>query len=578
MFHATISAIQSNASSMKQRKTKWAAVLLALLPGGVFELGIPKSAVAEPGELTIPYSPRGSVGLGDGLDIDFPAQAKAPCISYEDSGVKWDSAGAIETKYQLQLVSSSEQIKVTENINLAYEAKVNASAGLFSADGETTFTGRYSLFRSQESKSLALVLTAQATYGRRLIGKYDLANQYKEIIKGNPNGFRRLCGTHFARGEVRRSSVSVVITITNLSESSKRTLETTFTQAMGGKGSIESISFGGNTKLTASIGRIIELAKTFGSVSVDFYARGGQGISTAAAAAKASDPSDIAKLADIIESVSKSFTQDNSAPTEYLLVPFTVFGAPEMKFDQARYEILGSLYAKLVRVEGSVETMKVYETKLPAMFHAHFAGQLVKLQGLRLALITAIDRCAKEYACEDKFMYPKDIYFLEDVFIAPEQQISCSYQDVTSVGGNPVPPQLRATMLDGLSVNLRAEIRVRDFFDFTRIQVFRIGPDLGVEEVTSGFSGLSFSDPDANGIRRVFGTIHYVRLDYIRESSIDPVNKTLRVNDKPLQSKRDMTLRSMYAVVLPGPNGVMVTVNLGFPRIVECPIVRSMRT
>ncbi len=123
---------------------------------------------------------------------------------------------------------------------------------------------------------------------------FELKDEYKALIVARDwKAFRAACGTHMVRGFNRKSSLSVIVQIDNISEQGKIILENTMGGSVGGSVKLGDV-LGASGKVSASttISDTLKLAGQMGRVSVRAEAVGGAGIGTVTAAISSGNLSD----------------------------------------------------------------------------------------------------------------------------------------------------------------------------------------------------------------------------------------------------------------------------------------------
>lgn len=540
---------------------------IALLLGFTPLLFWAGDAVAQGSDgLTIPYSVTGTHALGDGVNILSPAAQVAECVSY--STPQPDTAGAYQSRSEMSVLSTFDSLRRETQLDLGYQTTGKISAGVFSANSSFKATGKFGDVSDRESKSLVVMFTANADHGRDVLVNYDLKPEYKTLLATNPDEFRRRCGTHFIRAVHKISDVSIFVTFSGLSESGKNSLETSLEQTVGGGVQINKISGEGSTTLTANYKRIVDFAKRSSRVSVKVFAHGGTG--TGVILPTGTDPSDLGAIASALSTYSSGFTAANAAPWEYIVLPYTVFGAPPTPFNPELLTKIGKLTEQLLRVNDALKTVAGYRPAMGASFDRYFAPMQGKLQALRDNLMATINACASGGQCEggDSDLL-SDYVFLGDVFSKAATEASCSFQKSSALlqrrdlASNP-------RILESITINLAATAPFYDVLDFASLKLSRLGRDFQLEDVTPGFSGFALSRTPAGAPKRLFGSIYFRNLRSRETLSVEAGTKNVIVDQAALSDRREEVLGSMYLVEVGGPGGLRYGFNLGFPDRSAC--------
>jgi hypothetical protein len=360
------------------------------------------------------------------------------------------------------------------------------------------------------------------------------------------------------------------------SQQGKDSLVTHLTQALGGGVSLKAVSGEAGSKFTASYQSIIEFAKKAANVSVEYHAHGGPGISAAGAAAQIVDPSDFAKLSSITSNVSSLFTQKNAGITGYVLMPNTALGAAPVTFDVGRIEQIGALTRKLMMLNDAASRYTDLKAKNPDAYNKYFQTYGNTVDVARAELVQLINACAAAGSCAPP---AKDILqglnFLEDMFTKGDAALSCQYQPASTILPVLSTPTNDPKVLESISINLTATSHDPDLIDFTSTHVIKLGPDNSVTDYTAPqFSGFSFSQP-ANNEKRAFGTIYSENIKPATAITYDNSSRSFNIDSGELQRRRDNIIGSAFSLYAPGPNGVKVSYDVGFPPRSNCPVVQQ---
>lgn len=520
--------------------------------------------------LTIPYSVTTTPAVGTGVEISAPTAPMGECVTYQS--LTSDTAGAYKTEGELTILSSYEQQKRDIQLDLGYTTSAKVKAAVFDANVETKITGKFGDLTERESRSLVLMFSARSEHGRDVAINYSLKPEFSALLTADPTEFRKRCGTHFIRAVRKVSDATIFVKISGLSESGKDSLQTTLQHTVGGGVKLAKIGGEASSTLTADYRKVIEFAKKSGRVEAKAFAMGGPGPGSVASALESvtADPGDLGKIALAITNASSQFTAANAAPWEYLLVPYTVFGAPPVQFDQSLMIKVGKLTEQLSRVNGAIRQVDGYRTAIPDRFETYFGPMRAKLQTLQAALASRITTCVNGGSCEgSESDQLADFVFLGDVFSKSSTVGACSFQKASALlhrGGASTNPRI----LDSISVNLTATAPYYDLLDFSSAKLLRLKPDFTTEDVTSAFSGFAVSRPTGSRHKRLFGTVYYKNLRAAELLSVDPQTKAIVVDLPALSDRREEILRSMYIVEVSGPGGARYSFNLGFPDRQQC--------
>jgi hypothetical protein len=208
-----------------QRRSKKAllSALLLQLSFGVFAQGID----------TFYYHPDSPVSLGSGVTKNFPLTQHRRCIERPPTdangnvSVPIDSNGATSVKFYIDFAKDTKELHDT--LNLAGQINAHIKFGKIFNPGlglETKTSKSYSL----NETSVALVIKAEADYGRYEYSDYTLKQEFEQMLMAEEHDrFARICGTHYVIRERRVGLVSAIIKVEDLSEEEKRELSASLT-------------------------------------------------------------------------------------------------------------------------------------------------------------------------------------------------------------------------------------------------------------------------------------------------------------------------------------------------------------
>lgn len=529
------------------------------------------AAAQSAGELLLPYSPTGSITLGDAIDIDAPFASVGRCVTYQKDDLKWDTGGAVNSDGTIEINSDYNRRKRDDDITLGLKTTADVKAGVFSGKATTDASYHRNTVREDEDRLTTISFRATADYGRLLIENYA---PISGMADPSSSAFRRKCGTHFVRGQHRISELAILVEITSASHTGKDALDASLTQTFGGGGGTKVVTANGSTELKATYKSIIDFAQTAGKVRIDYRALGGPGIKAAGASAKLVDPKDFDKLAQIVSGVADDFDQNNSSVTGYVLQSNTALGAPPPAFDMDRIEHVGELTRYLIRAQQAHERYSDINAHDPKIYQQYFMKQDMELTSLVASLIERIKTCANGGECaelgDDLLSH---FSFLEDLFDNAKLSVTCTYRPAKTL-----LPNVQATdnpdVLESMSVILSAEMPRYEIIDMTSVRLSRLDSKAHLEDLRSSFSGFAVSSPNTKGVRRVFGTIYEKNLRPADLVSVNAVDHKFKVDDVGLVDRREDVLGSMFSVSAMGPAGIRASYSSGFPPRDNCPVLR----
>jgi hypothetical protein len=199
--------------------------LLCVLVSACIQFGETYAAGAdELRSLSIPYSPMAGIAVGSGVDIDLVNQQRFTCLDFQGTDVRWlDGDGAIATNASVDLVTDYESLAKTLDLEVDYKSKADVGLAKLKAGAEVNLNVKYSDFAKDEARSLALVFSAKSDYGRQGLQPFHLQQEFQQLISDQKyDDFRKRCGTHSIVAVRRQSAVAVVVMISELTHSAKK--------------------------------------------------------------------------------------------------------------------------------------------------------------------------------------------------------------------------------------------------------------------------------------------------------------------------------------------------------------------
>lgn len=532
-------------------------------------LTAPLTASAQPdiGSITLPYTVTGGGYLGSGVNISAPSTTLGECVRYAKS--ETDTTGATSTVANISVVSQYDMYSRDTVLDLGFQSTAKAAYAGISADTKFKLTGKYADFVKREGNSVAVMFNASSDNGRLLAVDYALKDEYKNLLASSPGEFRERCGTHFIRGIHKVADATVIVRIDGLSDSGKNALELTLEKTVGGGFDYEGLKASGSSTVTTSYKQVVEFAKRQSKVNISFKAIGGPGLAAAGQAINATDPADLKAISTAMSQAVSQFTGANAAPLEYILVPYTVFGAEKIAYDPELIEKVGKLTEQLVRVSEALERIEGYKKRLPNIYKKYFINTEASLRTLKADLISRVNTCAKGGACERVNADVLSNYvFLEDVFSSGRAWASCSYQPagkLLSVSNAKIDPRV----LETVTVNFEGVAPHYDALDFSSVKILRFSEEFDVDDVSDQF--IRFSKSSSQAGMRMFGSIYFENLKTKDVLIYDKKSNGIDVDRIALSKRRDKVLNSMYVIEVAGAQGGQrYGYSVGFPDRQSC--------
>lgn len=519
---------------------------------------------------------RGSLlSIGDTVDVIDPSLPKERCIKYETTEIVADSNGAIFSDITYRFVRDLDQFENT--FKYSYNVEASSSANLAKiVSGESTLKsfGSFENYLRRDRESALIIIEANALHGRDFIRQFELADEYKPLVaQSDFAAFRQKCGTHFVRGWNRKSAIKIIIEISNVSQEGKIALENTIGGSVGGSLSLAD-ALGGSAKTTVSntISDTLRLAEKIGKVSARAEAIGGAGIGSISAIATAgnlSDPQSVDKLLTaIVEAARTDFTYANSAPDEFIFVPFPQVDPNNIAFNAVNFDRLGEIYRALVRVDQRVALYADYRVRDNKLWDSYFRVPAEKTNLLRTELVKLYQACRNQGECEGDLPQSVDGLLLEDMLSNGHLSARCYFSNRHD---DVINGQIVDTVkyLSSIAVVWKGKVGFLKSIDLDTGEAFQVTPAFEMQK-------LPF-DPAANQSIAVSaeGDDGDAFLDLHRES-VDPraviANGELSVD--ALRNIRKKVARSVFIMKYQTVNGYELDQSLGMPEMKDCPVTR----
>lgn len=220
------------------------------------------------------FHPLSTLRLGGSFDPNHLDEGKISPIEKFDTIRPEGYTGAIQTQFDLHMVSSAEQLQRV----VQFDAKT--SVRYFRVKGNARFSSLNSYTFNKED--INLVITARAEYPRRAITGYTFTKEAEDLMN-EPRKFRRAYGTRVVTMERLGASVYVILKMSNVSTAMRKRIAADF--GMQGKF--------GPVKVKVSAAFRNEFMKSNRESRTDFTL-----ISTG-------DPAGLKSLAELFDSVKK---------------------------------------------------------------------------------------------------------------------------------------------------------------------------------------------------------------------------------------------------------------------------------
>jgi hypothetical protein len=525
-------------------------------------------------ELSVPWSSSAATYIGSGIDVDLINQNRNICLDNSGDRVQWlDGAGALSTEATIELVSSYKALERTLGLEVDYKSKGSVNMKAIKAGASVDLNIKYSQMAKDESRSLAIVVKGQSNFGRRGLTKYEFLPEFKALLtNGQLDTFRARCGTHSVVAQQNEVMVAVVILVTDLTSSTKSSLEGLYKSSVNASGTIKMAEVSGSSDKSVAWKNVVETAFQLGSVSVTFASRGGTGVADALKVLTVPNPREVANIVQTINGLGPSFTQANSAPVKYLLISNAALGYAAKVSDPSKLDTLNSYYLQLSRVDYALERVNGYQQSFPALHAAQYANSasVLSLRSYRKQLVDAIEACVISDKCDYRPPEKIAVLFLEDILLPDSVELSCSYQRVSSQNG-----KVQLDVLNNTSVVLRGRARLLDYIGLPSAVLARFGPDsTPPRKMVTAWQAYALSpNTAADGTAKLLAQLD----NQAFKADLDITEQTVFVkNAAQLEHLRNDILGSVYAVNIQAANGTFIRNTVGPPFAKDCPVTKQV--
>jgi len=278
------------------------------------------------------YYPNSPLHLGSTFDPRFMADAKLPCIKFQNrlqlSAYDSNKPLSMETQYTIDQLTTRRQLYEYLHVSASVSGhyKFFSGGASYDLEQENTF----------DSDGFSWVMRGYTKYGEfGLVDPQLSAEAQKWADAKNVDALRKRCGTEFIGQESRSVLIAAVYSVKNLSQSNYRKVKASFDAAVGG--GVWGVE--GKTKYES----FFKEASSLGSLSFRLYIIGGEGISKIFDIGLATN--DIDQVKWIIARYTANLTVDYSIPTDFMSGSLAAFFPELATYDFGRYNrFIGEAY------------------------------------------------------------------------------------------------------------------------------------------------------------------------------------------------------------------------------------------
>lgn len=507
------------------------------------------------------------LAIGDTLDVLDASLPKERCVEFKPDDVKPDTTGAVKTNISVKYMKNFSDFENT--LNISWSAEAHSSANLADiVSGSTTLRnfGNFENYLKRQEESAMIVIEASALHGRDFINNWQLKDEYKQLISaGNYIEFRRRCGTHFVRGWNRESGLIIRISLSNINNEARTAIAATISSAAEGKVGIDDLSGAAKASMTTSLADTLKLASKLGNYHADAEAIGGYGIETISPLlSNLGANQQIDKVLDAIVAKAKDFSYNNSAPDEFILVPFPQLSAENVGFNAENYKKLGEIYKALVIVDQRLGLYDEYKTANNAIWSKYFRVSSDSVKVLRDTLVSAYVACRDVGQCDVDIPTKMDGLILSDLFADGQLYAKCAYSYVHEdiVNGEPAE---NFNYLSSISIVWKSKFNFYPEIDWNSGEIIVIDPEFNLTQTSFdpvAAQGVYPNSPDS-------GTIFMEA--YRKSISQDEFIRDGKFSVDAIRDLRSRMGQSTYVARYRTQGGQEVEETLGRPSFANCP-------
>ena len=259
------------------------------------------------------YHPMQVLHLGQGF---FPDNLTRPTRTAINFDIDTTASGSISTQLSYLLVTNSEQLKKSLNIDFSVDAQI-----LDMVDVNVKYN--YEKSTELSESSLVCVISANTEFGKLVLKNDKLSKDAQDLAATDNDKFINSYGSNIVLEERRGASASIILTLTNID---KKTKEAILTSASA-KIDLGAVEASVNINFKNELQRAIKQ----GRITFDVLSTGGASIDKLSSTVRillsaTNDNFQLGSLGESIEEYLKEFNLKNSAPIGYFTAPMDVYG------------------------------------------------------------------------------------------------------------------------------------------------------------------------------------------------------------------------------------------------------------
>lgn len=418
----------------------------------IYITGISAAFAAEYG-----YHPSTPFRLGAGLNPSDPLEAYPVCFDHEIEPVPGTSGSSL---FRLTLLESRRDFLR----EMSLSASMSGQYKFFSGGASVALDEGYSF--SSDSLTWTVYLTAD--FGRQAL-KNETPNAVSKALldAGEHEEFATRCGTELVVQERRTALVAAVFSVSNLSESRRRSLAA----------SLNASASAGiwSAAVSANYSEFVSQAAQTSQINLSVVTIGGPGGSNLANLIK--DYGDLSEITAVLSEYAKSFTFENAVSSSFLTASMERYGwnGEIVDLDEVNFS-LGEYYYRFQEIQDTKsraeELLKSHESKLSAAQKAELRSVADNSLGILSDITKAARNCRDTGDCvlASTFEIPRIVWPL----LSPLGNLGALDSTTTC-------DQLPKGLVDGVNFFCRATYRFRAAGKWERISKITVLDESGNE-------------------------------------------------------------------------------------------------
>ena len=513
-----------------------------------------------------PYDATKPLKIGQGLDLNKFGSPRQECLNYE---LEFETEGAIDTKVDLEIVTTYEELSNTLNIDESRSISADVSWAAYKANGSFSGDSKFSDFRKNQSSSIFVVFNVFSEWGKRQAKNFNLKDEFKALLsEGKHDEFYQRCGTHLIIAERRKSQISLLIGISNLTEDSKRIVEKKLRTEIGAKGQINGVNANVSEKTKKDWSNTIETSQKYGDISVKIFSKGANGLSEGEKLSPALSE-DLPSLLKRLSDYASKFTQQSSAISNYLILSNTAFGLDQPMVNFEKLNLLPKLFDNLEEIDYRISELNKIRDDYPEIFNLLYINTEEEQVEYKQYLERVIEECLKVDLCPKRLKRAPMFHPLNDFLVEDKIKADCSYENYTTLNASGKSEDIR--VLSNIRLFAEGKMRMPSYLQFSTAIIRAIG-DSGAES-TPQFNSPTVKDKEKS-ISKFYTTVDNHVFDH--KDLVIKKDGVLSINSAAIREKLLSIQDTSYVVEAKLKDGNRLLDYLGFPVIEDCPIKESL--